>query len=92
MTRAWCAIAAALAVVLILGGCAQGSAASDGKAKCFANEELIGAEMRLFKADSGMDAPIQDVVDKLHAACPSGGTYSYDATTQVVTCSVHGHP
>jgi hypothetical protein len=47
--------------------------------------------MKLFKADSGIDAPLQTVVDKTHVVCPAGGTYSYDPTTGVVNCSVHGH-
>jgi ABC-type glycerol-3-phosphate transport system substrate-binding protein len=86
-----------LAIVLVvalaaLAGCAGQSKAAADKERCFANEALIGAEMKLFTADAGIQAPIQDVVTKLHAECPSGGTYSYDATTGVVTCSIHGHP
>lgn len=84
-------LAMAFALALALVGCAQASPAEEQKAKCFANETLVGAEMKLLKADSGMDAPFQIVLDKTHVACPSGGTYSYDATSGVVTCSIHGH-
>jgi hypothetical protein len=85
------ALAVIIAAALMLAGCTKSSAADEQKAKCFANEALIGAEMKLFKADSGLDAPLKDVVSKLHAACPSGGTYSYDANTGIVSCSIHGH-
>jgi len=85
------AMAFALALALALAGCAQVSPAEEQKAKCFANETLVGAEMKLLKADSGMDAPFQIVLDKTHVVCPSGGTYSYDTTSGVVTCSIHGH-
>jgi hypothetical protein len=85
-------LSALLVLVLTLVACAQTSVVDEKKAACFANETLIKTEMQLFKADSGLDAPLQDVIDKLHVKCPSGGTYSYDATTGVVTCSVHGHP
>ena len=82
----------ALAFVVAVAGCSQGAAAAEQKTACFANEALLRSEMALFKADSGIDAPFDSVVAKLHVVCPSGGTYSYDATTGVVTCSVHGHP
>lgn len=80
----------AVVVVLALVGCAQGPTAEQ-KAQCFANEALIETEMKLFKADSGLDAPLQGVLDATHAVCPNGGKYSYDPTTGVATCSVHGH-
>jgi hypothetical protein len=86
------AVIAALAFVAVLSGCGGQSTADANKEKCFANIALIQAEMKLFKEDSGIDAPLADVVSKLHVACPSGGTYSYDATSGVVTCSIHGHP
>ena len=85
-------VALALGLILALAGCSRGSNAAEQKAKCFANEALIGTEMKLFKADSGLDAPLQTVLDKTHVVCPSGGKYSYDPTTGVVNCSVHGHP
>lgn len=83
--------ALALLLVITLAGCTHDSTAAEQKAKCFANEALVGTEMKLFKADSGIDAPLQTVVDKTHVVCPAGGTYSYDPTTGVVNCSVHGH-
>ena len=82
-----------LLAVLALGGCAASKpSVAETRDQCFSNETVIRAEMSLFKADSGLDAPLSDVLDKTHLVCPSGGTYSYDATTGVVTCSVHGHP
>jgi hypothetical protein len=65
---------------------------ADTRAACFANEALIRDEMKLFYDDANIYPPISDVVDKMGLKCPSGGTYSFDATTGVVTCSVHGHP
>lgn len=84
-------IGAILVVVVLLSGCAQGPTAAEQKARCFANEKLIETEMRLFKADSGLEAPLKDVLRTTHAVCPSGGTYSYDPATGIATCSVHGH-
>ncbi|HEX9093686.1 MAG TPA: hypothetical protein VF902_06860, partial [Coriobacteriia bacterium] len=69
-----------------------GPSAEEQKAKCFANEALIRTEMELFKADSGLDARLKNVLDATHAVCPSGGTYSYDPATGIADCSVHGHP
>lgn len=86
------AIGVMLVVSLALAGCATTPSAEEQKAQCFANETLVGSEMRLFNADSGLDAPLQTVLDKTHAVCPSGGKYSYDPATGIVTCSVHGHP
>jgi hypothetical protein len=88
-------IIAVVLVVLIaavaLAGCSPESKAAEQKAQCFANETLIQTEMRIFKADSGLDAPIEDVLKVTHAVCPSGGAYSYDPATEIATCSVHGH-
>ncbi len=86
------ALVALLVATLLIAGCAGPSAAAVQKAQCFANESLIQSYMKLFNEDSGIYPPLQDVIDKLHVKCPSGGTYSFDATTGVVTCSVHGHP
>ena len=84
-------VALILVAVLAIAGCSQNAAAGQ-KEKCFANEALLRTEMQLLKADSGMDAPFQIVLAKTQLVCPSGGKYSYDATSGVVTCSVHGHP
>ena len=91
-TRTLLVVTALLLALVALAGCSQQTKAEADKQRCFANETLVAAEMRLFQADTGMQAPLADVVAKLHAECPSGGTYSYDATSGVVTCSVHGHP
>jgi ABC-type glycerol-3-phosphate transport system substrate-binding protein len=82
----------ALVMALALTGCSSGSDAAAAKTKCYANETLIAQEMKLFYEDSGTYPPITTVVDKMQLSCPSGGTYSFDATTGVVTCSIHGHP
>ena len=42
--------------------------------------------------DTGVYPDVASVVAQLHAKCPSGGTYSFDPNTNVVSCSVHGHP
>ena len=81
-----------LLVVITIAGCAQGPTAAQQKAQCFANEKIIESEMVMFKADSGLDAPIQDVLNATHVVCPNGGVYSYDPATGVATCSIHGHP
>jgi ABC-type glycerol-3-phosphate transport system substrate-binding protein len=86
------ALIATLAVALMLTGCSSGTSTASTKTQCYANEALIAQEMKLFYEDSGTYPPIATVVQKMSLSCPSGGTYSFDATTGVVTCSVHGHP
>jgi hypothetical protein len=88
-------IAAILVLTLALGvaACAPSTpSAADLKAQCYNNETLIGAEMQLFYADSGIYPPIATVVEKMGRPCPSGGVYSFDETSSVVSCSIHGHP
>jgi hypothetical protein len=89
-------IAASLLLIVVLGGlagCAPAKpSAADLKTQCYANEALIGAEMKIFYADAGIYPPIATVVEKLQRACPSGGVYTFDEKTGVVSCSVHGHP
>ncbi len=88
-------IAAILVLTMALGvaACAPAApSAAELKAQCFQNQTLIAAEMNLFNADSGMYPPITTVVEKMNLKCPSGGTYSFDEKTLVVSCSVHGHP
>ena len=82
----------ALVVSLTLAGCSQGPTAAEKKTTCFGNEARVEAVMKLFKADSGMDAPLDKVLKDTGAVCPSGGTYTWDPATSVLTCSVHGHP
>ena len=83
---------AALALAIALSGCTQGPSAADLKAECFVNQARVQAVMKLFSADTGMDAPFESVLAKADAVCPSGGKYSWDPATSVVSCSVHGHP
>jgi hypothetical protein len=84
-------LSVALALTLASAGCA-GASAGEQKAACFANISMMQTEMRLFNADSGLNAPFATVVAKTGSVCPSGGKYSYDAATGVVSCSIHGHP
>jgi hypothetical protein len=65
--------------------------AAEQKAECFSNITFITTEMNLFHADSGMYPPIATVVEKSHKVCPSGGVYSFDEATDIVSCSIHGH-
>jgi len=86
-------IAVILALTAILGmtACAPAApSAADQKSACATNQKLIAAEMNLFHEDSGIYPPVADVVDKMHLKCPSGGVYSFDATTLRISCSVHG--
>ena len=90
-------MALSLVVVVALGlpvvGCSQSPSAAEQQAQCFQNEALLQTEMKLFTADTGgVEAPFATVIAKTHAVCPSGGKYSWDAATGIVTCSVHGHP
>lgn len=88
-------IAVVLALLTVMGAtaCAPSApSAADQKAACFGNEKVIAAEMNLFYDDAGIYPPISDVVSKLHLKCPSGGTYTFDAKTNTVSCSVHGRP
>jgi hypothetical protein len=84
------ALLIALVLVLAMAACSSAPSVADDKAACINNERLIKSAMGLFNADSGLNAPISDVVDKLHLKCPVGGTYSYDATSGVVSCTVNG--
>jgi len=89
------AVILALGLVLATGvtACAPPSPTpAEQKAACFTNEKLAGAEMKLFYEDAGIYPPIATVVEKLHVKCPSGGTYSFDEATGIVSCSVHRHP
>jgi hypothetical protein len=85
-------LALALALAAALSSCSQGPTESEKKAVCFGNEARVGAVMKLFKADSGMDAPLDRVLGEMKAVCPSGGTYTWDPQTETLTCSIHGHP
>jgi hypothetical protein len=80
-------------VALAAAACAPAApSATVLKEQCYANEALIGAEMKLFYADAGMYPPIATVVEKTGRACPSSGTYGFDETSGIVSCSIHGHP
>jgi hypothetical protein len=89
-------IAAILLAIVMLGAVAACAptrpTAAELKERCVTNEKLIGMEMKLFYADSGIYPPIATVVSTMKRECPSKGTYAFDEKTGVVTCSVHGHP
>ena len=83
--------------VLVLSGCgakvpATVRLAAEQKAQCFRTQSLVLQAMKLFYADSGTYPPIEIVLAKLKATCPSGGKYTFDETTEKVTCSIHGSP
>ena len=95
MRRFWIAL---LLVALVglpsLAACSPSKTdqAAEQKTRCFQNEKLIKTAMDLFYADSQMYPPLSQVVSKLDKKCPSGGTYAFDEKTDVVSCSIHGHP
>jgi hypothetical protein len=83
---------ALVVALLTLAGCGpKGLSAAVAKQECFANQAKIRDMFDLFYADSGEYPPIGIVVQKLGITCPSGGTYTFDAKTVAVSCSVHGH-
>ena len=80
--------------LLAAAGCSSKPAARsevDKRAECAQNQTHIRQAMDLFYADAQMYPPIATVVEKLHVACPDGGTYVFDAKTETVSCTVHGH-
>jgi ABC-type oligopeptide transport system substrate-binding subunit len=79
---------------LAAAGCGPSKAdvAAQQKQECFANERQLKTAIDLVDADTGFYPTIADVVSQLHVACPAGGTYSFDPSTDTVSCSVHGHP
>ena len=66
--------------------------AAEHREQCFNNEHQIKLAIDLVHADSGVYPDVKNVVAELKLRCPDGGTYSYDPNTDIVTCSVHGHP
>lgn len=85
-------MAVLLGVALLAGaGCGpQAPTAAELKQQCFDNQLRIKQAEDLMFSDSQLYAPIGDVTSKINAKCPSGGTYTFDTTTDKVTCSVHG--
>ena len=92
--RAMALLLVALLTLPVLSACSasKSDVAADQKAQCFQNEKLIKVAIDVFYADSQMYPPIASVVTKLDVKCPAGGVYSFDPNTDVVSCSVHGHP
>jgi hypothetical protein len=80
-----------LALLFALAGCSAGTPSAQAeKAACMQNMALIHTEMALFLADSGEYPPLAIVLQKTGIRCPSGGTYSFDADTGTISCSIHG--
>jgi hypothetical protein len=93
--RAVVAAMLALAVgVLGVTACSPSKAqvAAQHQQQCFNNEHQTKLAIDLVHADSGVYPDVKNVVAELKLRCPDGGTYSYDPNTDIVTCSVHGHP
>lgn len=85
-------LVAALALGAILTACAPSKEqiAAEQRDQCFANQLKIKVAIDAVYADTGAYPDLNDVIGKLNAQCPSGGTYSYNAETGAVPCSVHG--
>jgi len=82
---------AIVAVVIVgCGGPSKEQIAAQQRDECFTNELKIKTAIDLVNADSGIYPDVASVVSKLDVKCPSGGTYSFDAGTDTVSCSVHG--
>lgn len=64
--------------------------AADQRDRCFANQLKIKVAIEAVHADTGIYPDLNDVIAQLDAKCPGGGTYSVNANTGAVTCSVHG--
>jgi hypothetical protein len=91
MRRALVAVACAMALSVGSLGCSPAKPdAAAQKAQCFQNMQLVGMEMKLFLADTGEYPPLSTVLQKMGRRCPSGGTYSFDEKTGVLSCSIHG--
>ena len=65
---------------------------------CFVNERTVETQASAWTAQNPGTQPaasVQAMVDagilRSVPSCPSGGTYSYDAGSGRLTCSVHGH-
>jgi hypothetical protein len=83
---------AALTCVALLTACSPSKeqVAADQRDKCFANQLKIKVAIDAVHADTGVYPDLNDVIKQLDAKCPGGGTYSYDAGTGAISCSVHG--
>jgi hypothetical protein len=85
------AIVVVVGLLFALAGCSPSQSVADiRKAECIQNMAFIRTEMGLFMSDTGEYPPLADVLDKTGRKCPSGGTYSFDANTGTLSCSIHG--
>jgi len=87
------ALLAAALLVALVAGCGQSAAqkAAADRDECYANESQILSAINLEHADSGEYADVNLVAKTLNLKCPSGGTYTFDPNTDIVSCTVHGH-
>lgn len=85
-------VAAVIGTVALASGCSSGPSAAEQKKVCFGHIAILDETMKLYSADTGQYPPLETVLAKVKYTCPSGGTYSFDANTGLVTCSVHGRP
>ena len=82
------------------GQAAPGPAIADPAKReaCFMNERTVETQASAWTAQNPGTQPPTSVQAMVTAgvlrsvpSCPSGGTYSYDAGSGRLTCSVHGH-
>jgi hypothetical protein len=89
-------VAAALLALVVAGlsGCSPSKAgvAAQQQQQCFSNERQIKTATDLVHADTGIYPDVASVTSKLDLKCPAGGTYTFDPNTDIVSCSIHGHP
>jgi hypothetical protein len=79
-------------IALVACGPSKAEVAAQQKEQCFTSQRQLKLALGVIYADSGIYPDVQDAANKLGAKCPSGGTYSFDPSTDTVSCSVHGHP
>ena len=84
---------ALLTGALLVAACGpQRPSAAELKAQCFSNQAVINESMQMLYQDTGSYPPAATVAAKLDKRCPSGGVYTVDPASGIVTCSIHGRP
>ena len=71
---------------------APGQAASAAAAACSANRVQLATQYSVAQSGAAADGSVsfESVVQSTGTKCPTGGTYSWDAGTNKVKCSIHG--
>jgi len=69
---------------------AQGDAAATSV--CASNRAMLSSQYSVVQSGASpeADTSFAGVVQRAGAKCPTGGVYSWDATTNKVKCSTHG--